>query len=458
MEPAIIKKDIRKKNRLTPSQVLVIFFFLLITAGGLLLALPAATVEEGSLGLVNAFFTSTSAVCVTGLVVVDTGTTFTLFGKIVIMMLIQFGGLGIMTFASVIYVFLRRKMSVSNMLLMREALNQDSMSYLSNTVANIIKMTVIIECAGALLLSFRFIPMYGALKGGFFSIFHAVSAFCNAGFDINSGNFSSITEFVGDPLIVLTISGLIILGGTGFAVIHEIKTFKKNKKLSLQARVVVGMTLFLIVAGTVGFFAFEANNSKTIGDPNMSMGTKVLAALFQSVTTRTAGFNTIDQGAMTLPSKLLSMVLMFVGASPASTGGGIKTTTFCIMLMACASIIKGSGENIQFKYRRISVVLAIKAFVICTISFMFVLLCSSMIMIFEQGLTFDAILFEAFSAFGTVGLSVGITPGLSVASRIILIITMFAGRVGPLTLTMALAGTRQKKRLVKNVEASMMIG
>ena len=190
----------------------------------------------------------------------------------------------------------------------------------------------------------------------------------------------------------------------------------------------------------------------------MSMGTKVLAALFQSVTTRTAGFNTIDQGAMTLPSKLLSMVLMFVGASPASTGGGIKTTTFCIMLMACASIIKGSGENIQFKYRRISVVLAIKAFVICTISFMFVLLCSSMIMIFEQGLTFDAILFEAFSAFGTVGLSVGITPGLSVASRIILIITMFAGRVGPLTLTMALAGTRQKKRLVKNVEASMMIG
>ena len=163
MEPAIIKKDIRKKNRLTPSQVLVIFFFLLITAGGLLLALPAATVEEGSLGLVNAFFTSTSAVCVTGLVVVDTGTTFTLFGKIVIMMLIQFGGLGIMTFASVIYVFLRRKMSVSNMLLMREALNQDSMSYLSNTVANIIKMTVIIECAGALLLSFRFIPMYGAL-------------------------------------------------------------------------------------------------------------------------------------------------------------------------------------------------------------------------------------------------------------------------------------------------------
>lgn len=452
------KKDIRKKmKRLTPPQVLVIFFFLLILSGALLLMLPISSVQQGSMNFVDALFTSTSAVCVTGLVVVDTGTKFTYFGKTIIMLLIQFGGLGIMTFASIIYVFLRRRMSVANMLVMKEALNQESMSYLTNTVSNIVKMTFCIEAVGAFLFSFRYIPMYGPAKGGFFSAFHAVSAFCNAGFDINSGNFTSIMEFVGDPLIVLTTSGLIILGGIGFAVIHELKNYRKNKKLSLQVRVVVGMTLFLLIGGAVGFYLLEMNNPQTIGDPGMSFGTKVLGAFFQSVTTRTAGFNTIDQGAMTLSSKLLSMVLMFIGASPASTGGGIKTTTFCIILMACMSIIKGDN-NVEFKYRRISIELVVKAFVICTISFMLVMLCSTMIMLFDSGLSFDAILFESFSAFGTVGLSVGITPTLSTASRIVLILTMYAGRVGPLTLTMALAGTRDKKRLVKNVESSMMIG
>lgn len=456
MEAKLSDRKLKRMTSMTPSQVLVTFFFLLITGGALLLTLPAATVTSGSIGFLNALFTSTSAVCVTGLVVVDTGTTFTLFGQIVIMLLIQFGALGIMTAASIIYVFLRRKMSVANMLVMREALNQDSMSYLAQTVASIIKMTILIESMGALLLSFRFIPMFGTAKGMFFSVFHAVSAFCNAGFDLN-GNFSSITAFVGDPLVVLTISGLIILGGTGFAVIHEITTFKKNKKLSLQARVVVGMTLFLIVMGTVGFFLLEIMNPQTLGNPDMPWGTKVLAALFQSVTTRTAGFNTIDQGALTMPSKLLSMILMFVGASPASTGGGIKTTTACIMMMACFSIIKGN-DDIQFKYRRVSIETAIKAFTTAIISLVLVLLCAGLIMIFEQGLTFDAVTFEAFSAFGTVGLSTGITAGLSSASRIILIATMFAGRVGPLTLTMALVGTRKKKHLTKNVESGIMIG
>lgn len=456
MEAKLSDRKLKRMTSMTPSQVLVTFFFLLITGGALLLTLPAATVTRGSIGFLNALFTSTSSVCVTGLVVVDTGTTFTLFGQIVIMLLIQFGGLGIMTAASVIYVFLRRKMSVANMLVMREALNQDSMSYLAQTVASIIKMTILIECIGALLLSFRFIPMFGAAKGMFFSVFHAVSAFCNAGFDLN-GNFSSITAFVGDPLVVLTISGLIVLGGTGFAVIHEITTFKKNKKLSLQARVVVGMTLFLIVMGTVGFLLLEIMNPQTLGNPDMPWGTKILAALFQSVTTRTAGFNTIDQAALTMPSKLLSMVLMFIGASPASTGGGIKTTTACIMMMTCFSIIKGN-DDIQFKYRRVSIETAIKAFTTAVISLVLVLLCAGLIMVFEQGLTFDAVTFEAFSAFGTVGLSTGITAGLSSASRIILIATMFAGRVGPLTLTMALVGTRKKKHLTKNVESGIMIG
>ncbi|MBQ9624516.1 MAG: Trk family potassium uptake protein, partial [Clostridia bacterium] len=225
MNTNILQRQLKKRYRLTPPQVLAIFFFVIIISGALLLMLPQATVQSGSLNFIDALFTSTSAVCVTGLVVVDTGTAFTTLGKVIVIALIQCGGLGIMTFASIVYVFLRRKMSMANMLVMREALNQNSMSYLSKTVLWIIQMTVAIEAAGAFLLSFRFIPMYGALKGTFYSVFHSISAFCNAGFDINSGQFTSIMEFVGDPLVVLTISALIILGGTGFAVIHEFIIF-----------------------------------------------------------------------------------------------------------------------------------------------------------------------------------------------------------------------------------------
>lgn len=457
MNKDIRKKDIRRGvNRLTPSQVLVAFFFIIIMSGALLLMMPGATVN-GELGFIDALFTATSAVCVTGLVVVDTGMTFTYLGKTVIIILIQLGGLGIMSYASIIYVFLKRKMSVSNMLVMRDALNQNGMSYLRGSISNMIKLTFFIEFLGAFLLSFRYIPMYGALKGAFFSVFHAISAFCNAGFDINAGYMTSITEFADDPLVVLTTAALIVLGGTGFVVLHEITHKKKNKNFSLQARVVVVMTIVLLLVGTVGFYLIEYTNPLTIGNPEMNHGTKIMSAFFQSVTLRTAGYNTIDQAALRMPSKLLSMVLMFIGASPASTGGGIKTTTFCILLMACYSTIAGH-EDVEFKYRRVAKELALKAFVITSISFTFVIICSSVLMIFESNVAFEAILFEAFSAFGTVGVSLGITPELTTVSRIIIILTMFAGRVGPLTITTALAGTKDKKKLTKNVESTMMIG
>jgi len=442
-------------KKLSPPRIIALGFITLIFLGAFLLMLPVSLKEGQSINFIDALYTSTSAVCVTGLVVVDTSATYTYFGRTVIMLLIQCGGLGIMIFASVIYGFLRRKMSISNMLLMREALNQDSMSYLAGTISGIVKLAISIESIGAFILSFRYIPRYGILKGIYYSVFHSVSAFCNAGFDIAPGEFTSIVEYVSDPVVVITTAMLIVVGGTGFAVIHEVLNFKKNKKLSLHARVVLGSTIILIAIGTVSFVLLERNNPNTMAD--MPLGTQILSGFFQSVTTRTAGYNTIDQNGMTMASKLLSIILMFIGASPASTGGGIKTTTFCIMFMACYSVITGK-DDVEFKYRRVSIALALKAFVITTIMLTMILISSTLVMIFEGNVPMDAVFYEVFSAAATVGLSLGITPTLSTASKLVLVFTMFAGRVGPLTLTMALAGTRDKKKLVRNIESSMMIG
>ena len=452
-----MKRDKEKRvYRQSPARILTLFFFTIITIGAFLLNTPFATVSGERIGLLNAYFTATSAVCVTGLIVVDTSAVFSLFGQIVVMLLIQCGGIGIMIFASIIYGFLRRKMSIANMLVMREALNQDNMATLTKTITNVVKLTFFIEGIGAVLLAIRFIPEFGLVKGTFYSVFHSVSAFCNAGFDLMDGNFTSITAYMADPLIVLTISGLIIGGGIGFAVTHEVLHRKHNRKLSLQARVVFGTTAFLLVAGTLGIYALERTNPLTLGDPNMSEGVRWLSAFFQSVTCRTAGFNTIDQAGMRTGSKLLSMGLMFVGASPASTGGGIKTTTFAIIVLACIALIKQQKE-ITFKYKRVSQETVMKAFVTATVSLGILCLCTFVIACAEPNVGLVDIMYESFSAVATVGITTGITSTLGNVSKIALILTMFAGRVGPITLTMAFAG-EGKKKVIKNIEAGIMIG
>lgn len=442
--------------KLTPAQVLALFFFSVITTGAILLSLPIATQSGQSIGIVNAFFTSTSSACVTGLIAVDTGTTFALFGKVVIIVLIQIGGLGIMIFATVIYGFTKRQLSVSNMLIMQEALNKGDMFSLKESITNTAKLTFICESIGAFLLSFRFIPMYGAVKGAGYSVFHAISAFCNAGFDLN-GNFNSLTGFANDPLVILTIAGLIITGGIGFAVIAELIHKQKNRRFTLHFKMALSMTAILLIVGTVVVFALEYSNPATLGNSDMSFGTKIMSAFFQSVTLRTAGFNSIDQGGLRTATKLIGCVIMFIGANPGSTGGGIKTTSFAIIILSVWALIRGNDE-ITVSNRRIKRRQVVNAVSIFIMGLMIVVCVTMLITIFEDGLILEDVLYEVFSAFGTVGITAGITTTLSNASKIVLMMTMFSGRLGPMTLAMAFAGTRSRKKPYRSVEEEVMIG
>ncbi|MBN2898114.1 MAG: Trk family potassium uptake protein, partial [Clostridia bacterium] len=324
-----MKSEIRRKE-LRPGQVLGLGFALIILIGALLLALPIASRDGHSIGLVNALFTATSAVCVTGLVVVDTGTYWTMFGKGIILLLIQIGGLGFMTMATAGAFIMGRRIGLRNRLIMQEALNQMSLSGVVRLTKYVIMTTFAIEGVGALLLSFRFIPEFGLRRGIVFSLFHSISAFCNAGFDI-MGNYTSLTAFVSDPWVNIVIMGLILIGGIGFSVIIDVARNKRYRKLSVHSKLVLVTSGILLLIGFVLFLAIEWNNPATLGE--LSLSGKVLGAAFQSVTPRTAGFNTIPIDQLETPSKLITMVLMFVGGSPGSTAGGIKTTTLGIIVL-----------------------------------------------------------------------------------------------------------------------------
>jgi trk system potassium uptake protein TrkH len=432
---AVLKKGLHP----APIQIVVLGFMSVILVGALLLTLPVSTRSGQSVGFLNALFTSTTAVCVTGLVVVDTGTTYSLFGQIVILILIQTGGLGFMTLASLAFMIARKRITLSERLVIKESLNQDTNAGLVRLVRSILLVTVVVEGLGVLLLSIRFIPIFGITKGLYFSVFHSVSAFCNAGIDI-IGNYASLTGFHNDPLINITIMMLIVIGGLGFVVIADLWRKRSWRRLELHSKVVLRMTGLLVVGGAALFFVMESANPGTMGNEDFDTGTQVMGAFFQSVTARTAGFNTIDQGAMSLASKLICITLMFVGASPASTGGGIKTTTAYTLFKATATMIRGGGE-VNMVGRRLAREVILRAFCITVLAIFLVFLCTLVLTIAENGTgkTFDSMLFEATSAFGTVGLSEGITPQLSPVSKGMLIFTMFAGRVGPLTLSMALA-------------------
>lgn len=442
----------------SPAEMLIYGFALVILLGAILLTLPMASASGTSGGFINALFTATSAVCVTGLVVVDTGTFWSVFGKVVIILLIQIGGLGFMSLTTMFFVLAGKRITIKDRLLIQSSVNMDSLSGVVKFTKYIFFSSLIIETVGALLLALVFIPEYGFLRGTAYSFFHSISAFCNAGFDL-FGNYSSLTKYVGNFIVNFVIGGLIILGGLGFAVTSDIINIRKFEKMTMHAKLALTVTGVLLIIGFVLFFVFEYNNPMTMG--KLSFPEKLLAATFQSITPRTAGYNTIDIAALTTPSLFLTMLFMFIGASPGSTGGGVKTTTFAIIMMTVVSVLHGRKDVVAFKRsimgpairRSISVIVIALGIVIFMI---FVLLCT------EPEASFETVVFEVLSAFGTVGLTTGLTPHLSTAGKIAISLTMFVGRLGPLTVAYAIS--RSEKRARENVgnfklpEGNIMIG
>ncbi|AOY78335.1 TrkH family potassium uptake protein [Clostridium formicaceticum] len=438
-----------------PTQILVMGFAVVILIGAILLNLPIASQDGSSVGFINALFTATSAVCVTGLIVVDTGTYWTVFGKTVIVILIQVGGLGFMTMATMFAILLGKKISLKERLIMQEALNQYSLEGIVRFTKYIIIGTFMIEGLGAFFLSFRFVPEYGWVKGIAYSIFHAISAFCNAGFDL-IGEGKGLTPYVADPIVNLTIGFLVIVGGIGFSVMVDLMNNKNLKRLSLHTKMVLFITILLLLIGFGGFLVLEWNNPETLGE--LSVGGKLLGGFFQSMTTRTAGFNTIALDAMTNASKLLTIALMYIGGSPASTAGGIKTATLGVILFTVISVIRGK-EDTELFHRRIPRDIVNRAITVAVIGITLIIIITMVLTITETGASFLDVLFEATSAFGTVGLSLGITSELTTLGRMVIIFMMFAGRVGPLTIAYALARQQRKnKGIIKYPEGKIIVG
>ena len=455
------------KIKLHPTQVIILGFFMLIVLGAILLSLPIATVSDEGISLLDAFFTSTSAVCVTGLVVVDTGTAFTLFGQIVILILIQIGGLGFMTITSFVFILVGKRITLSERIIIREALNEFNLSGLVKMILKILTVTFATELLGAAVLATRFVPMFG-LKGIYYSIFHSVSAFCNAGFDVLgsvSGEFSSMSAFISDPVVNLTLIALIIIGGLGFVVVTDIfnpERIRRRHKLTVYSKLVLTTTAVLIGAAVTAVFLIESSNPATLGGDNVDTAGKIFGGIFQAVTPRTAGFSTVDQSLLMPETKFITMILMFIGASPAGTGGGIKTTTIAMVLLYAFSGITGRKDVTVMK-KRIAADTIKRAITITTLGVLFVFVASLALISIEgqRGGLFSVqnIFFEVFSAFGTVGLSSGITSSLSSASRVIIMIVMFVGRVGLMTLTFALANRAQKNKAnIRYPEERFMVG
>lgn len=448
-------------RNIRPERVMALGFLLVILIGALLLTLPIASNDNRSVGFHNALFTATSAVCVTGLIVVDTADAYTVFGRVVIMLLIQIGGLGFMVFATLLMIALGRRISLRNRVLIRESMSANSLGGMVRLSKWFALLAIIIELIGACLLSIRFIPMLGVRRGIWYSIFHAVSAFCNAGFDM-FGGFRSLVGFQHDPLVLLTIAFLIIFGGMGFAVLTELMHNRfRFHKLTLHTKLVVCITGALLVAGTLLILALEWGNPATLGDPSLNFGDRLLNAFFQSATLRTAGFASVNQAALTDSGKLISVIWMFIGASPASTGGGVKTTTIGVVLLMVLSVMRGR-DTVSCFGKQLAIGMVRRAITIVIVSLGIVLTCTMAISISEHGKGKDMLdlVFEATSAFGTVGLTSVNTPTLNTFSQSLLIPVMFFGRVGPLTLALALASKLENnpKNRIHYPEDKVMIG
>lgn len=421
------------------TRLLPLGFLVLVLMGACLLSLPSAAADGNSIGFFSALFTATSAVCVTGLTVVETGLVFSLFGQIIIILLIQIGGLGFVSIITVISVALGRRVTLRERILIKEAMNENNIGGMVKLIIWVVKLTFICEGVGAALLSIRFVGEFGAVKGIYYAIFHAVSAFCNAGFDI-LGDGISVSHYAGDPLVSLTLCALVIAGGMGFGVINDVITTKRFSRFKLHTKIVLSMTATLLMAGTAAVLVLEWDNPATLGV--MSFPGKLLAAFFQSVTLRTAGFFTISQQALEPATKFIGSVLMFTGAAPASTGGGMKITTITILALMTISIMRGRREASVFG-RRIPDDIIRRAMAVFMTGMAMLIAGTAIVAALNPEIALIDILYECVSALCTVGLTSAGTVNFCTAAQLVIIILMFIGRVGPLTLTLAV-GMRQQ--------------
>lgn len=417
--------------KLAPAQVLVLGFAGVILTGAILLTLPISSAEHVRTSFIDALFTATSATCVTGLIVVNTAAHWSVFGQLVILAMIQIGGLGIMTMATLFALMVGRRISFRERILIQEGIGKLDVAGVVRLTKYILASTFIIEGTGAFILFLRWLRDLPPGKAAWFGIFHSISSFCNAGFDLWG---DSLVRFVDDVTVNLTIGGLIIIGGLGFYVLADVWQNRRFSKLNLHSKVVLRTTGILLIIGTVLMYVLEMNNPATLAP--LSFKGKVLASWFAAVTPRTAGYNSINVGAMTEAGLFLTVVLMFIGASPGSTGGGIKTTTFATLVAAVWATIHGKSEVDVFQ-RRLAREVIDKALAIAMASLM-LLLSVTLILAATQPARFLEVLFEATSGFGTVGLTMGLTPNLTSLGKLLITLLMYAGRVGPLTLAMAL--------------------
>lgn len=446
------------KKPISPTRLIIGSFVLVILVGGILLSMPFSSKSGQFTAFIDSLFTATTATCVTGLVTVDTFSHWSYFGQGIILALIQIGGLGLVTLTTFFMVALRKKAGLSSMALAREAVNGNDLSSLKRLVGLVIVFSFTVELIGAAVLAVRFVPELGSGEGIWVSVFTAISAYCNAGLDLfgRHGAFSSLTHYANDPLVILTVSSLVIIGGLGFIVYYDILFARKKRgHTMLHTRLVIYATLIILILSTTLFFLFEFTNPKTIGGID-GAGNKVMAAGFHSVSLRTAGFNTLSLADLTAPSKLLSIILMFIGAAPGSTAGGVKVTTVVVIAAMLISTLRGA-DDVTVLGRKIDRKTVYKSISLVIIGLFVAAITTSVIYVCDGVNLIDSA-FEAFSALGTTGVSTGITPSLSMASKITVIITMLLGRVGPFTFFIAFSGKSDKSKAVILPEGQIIVG
>jgi len=435
-------KSMHGLHRLGPTKLLSLSFLLLIMAGTILLSLPIAS-DGARLSCIDALFMATSSVTVTGLSVVDTGTRLTTFGQIILLVLIQFGGLGFITIATFITLLFHKPITLEERLLLQKSMNQNQIEGIGLFIRRVLLYTLVIQTTGAMILAGRFMIDMDIGRALYYGLFHSTSIFTNAGFDLFGeldGPFNGLTRYADDPIINITVIVLIFLGGVGFMVITDVVKFPKRKKLTLHSKVVLSTNAILIILGALLFFWLELYHTLK----PLTAGGKVMASFLQTITPRSGGVITIEIDSLRQATQLLLILLMFIGAAPGSTGGGIKVTTVAVLAAAVIAQFRGGNDIVLFR-RRIPVDLVFKAFCIFFLSLLLVIFSSLLLSVTEKAKFLD-IMFESASALGTSGISVGLTPKLTTTGKVLFIILMFAGRVGPLTLAYALEPGKAKDR------------
>ena len=447
-------REKKKSFELRTTQVIALGFVILILTGSVLLSLPFASADGRATPYIDALFTATTSSCVTGLVTVVTGQHWSLFGQAVILVMIQLGGLGVVSFTTLLLMIAGKRIQLKQRMLIQEAYGFDTLTGMVRMVRKMIWGTLIVEAVGAVLYMFVYIPRYGLAKGIWVAVFTAVSAFCNAGMDLMGAD--SMMAYVSHPLMNLVTMALIVIGGLGFFVWWDLlaaarRVFRQRmslrqsvRRMSLHSKLVLCVTAALIFGGGVVFFILEHNNPATMG--NLTLGGKIWASIFQSVTLRTAGFASIDQGGLRTGSLLLGCVLMFIGGSPGGTAGGVKTVTVTLLACAVLAIVNGH-EDVELGHRRVKMENVMKGICVILLQVFFLVISTFALCCIESDIPFIQIMYETFSALGTVGLTMGITEGLSVAGRLVLIASMYFGRLGPITMAMIMNVNGNKKKI-----------